>query len=130
MFKILIVDDDQLVVDALAQTMEAWGYVAFKCTNGRRALDVLEDNPDFNLIIVDIAMPEMDGRTLIRKIIQQPELESLPIIITSGVEGLGEIRDLLDLGASYFLGKPVSMGELKRYTDKLLGVNREETSSA
>ena len=126
MHKVLVVDDDQPVVDALAQTMEAWGYVSFKCTNGRRALEVLEDNPDINLVLVDIAMPEMDGRTLIREIVAQPALEKLPIIITSGVEGLGEIRDLLDLGASYFLGKPVNMDELKKYTDKLLGTKREE----
>ncbi len=129
MHKILIVDDDQAVVNALAQTMEAWGHIAFKCTNGQRALHVLEDNSDFALIIVDVAMPEMDGRTLIREIVNQPTLEQLPIIITSGVEGLDEIRDLLDLGASYFLGKPVNMDELRRYTDKLLGVKRQQNLS-
>lgn len=126
MKKVLIVDDDLAVLNALAQTVEAWGYSAIKCTNGCRALHVLEDNSEIALLIVDIEMPEMDGRELIREIVQMPTLEHLPIIITSGVECLGQTRDLLDLGASYFVEKPVNMDELKRCTGKLVPAQAEE----
>ncbi|MBU2546831.1 MAG: response regulator [Proteobacteria bacterium] len=120
MAKILVVDDDESIRWVLAQLVEHIGHAAFKCRDGQRALDALMDNPDIELIITDVSMPGMDGRTLIRKVRALEDFKRLPIIIISGVVGPREIADVLDLGATAFLAKPVSAGDLNEYIKRYI----------
>jgi DNA-binding response OmpR family regulator len=65
-------------------------------------------------------MPEMDGRELIAKIRGDDTFQKLPIIIMSAVIGVNEVAKLLDLGADFFIGKPLKSSQMMEYVEKCL----------
>lgn len=120
MAKILVADDDLGSRLVLAKCVESDGHVAIHCSNGRRALDVLVDNPDIALLITDVMMPEMDGRELVQILRGNAHFAPLPIILISAVVGMAELQDLLDLGVSHFMAKPIDSSVLRRYVSEML----------
>lgn len=120
MVKVVIAEDDLHVARFIARVMTSMGYFPVVCSNGERALNVLEDNPDTQLLITDVSMPQMDGRTLVAEVRSRGAFKKLPIIITSGLVRVSEITDLLDIGVTCFLGKPVEVGDLKSYARSLV----------
>ena len=124
MYKILIAEDNKGVRHLIARiirTME--GMFTIECSNGQRAMDILEDNHDIDILITDIQMPEMDGFEVIRRVRAQKSTQDLPIIVISGVIRVAQIRDLLDMGASRFLPKPIPGRSLKEYLLNLLDID-------
>ncbi len=115
MKKILITDDDFITREIIAEIVESMGYVAIQSSNGLIALDVLFDNPDISLLIADMMMPRMDGRTLIQVLRRQEKFTKLPIIIISGIIAVHDVQDLLSIGASRFMPKPIEGKTLKDY---------------
>ncbi len=113
MTKILIVDDDPVMRKLLAKALGSLDVETFFSSDGIHALDALRCNKDFDLLITDISMPVLDGRQLITTIKNDPVLAQTPVLIMSGVVGMNEIADLLDLGASKFIPKPFNMGTLR-----------------
>lgn len=120
MVKVVVAEDDLHVARFIARVMISMGYVPIICSDGKRALNVLEDNPDIQLLITDVSMPEMNGRALVTAIRADKHFKKLPIIITSGLVRVSEITDLLDIGVTCFLGKPVEVGDLKAYAKSLV----------
>lgn len=113
MARILIVDDDPVMRRLLTQALEPLNLQLHHCSDGIHALDALRCNPDFDLLITDISMPVLDGRQLISTMMQDKNLPDIPILIMSGVVGVNEIADLLDLGATKFIPKPFNMQTLR-----------------
>ncbi len=120
MVKVVVAEDDRQVARFIARVMSSMGYFPIICSDGRRALHVLEDNPDTQLLITDVSMPQMDGRALVIELRGRSAFKKLPIIITSGLVRVSEITDLLDIGVTCFLGKPVEVGDLKAYAKSLV----------
>ncbi len=120
MEKILIAEDDPITRTIIAKTITAMGYCSIQTSNGKHALELVESNPDLKLIITDIAMPDLDGRDLVKLVRSRPETSNLPIMIISGVVSYHQIREVLELGASRFLPKPIDMKEIKRLIPKLI----------
>ena len=118
MKKILITEDDAVSRKILVDTVESMGHIAIQSSNGLIALDILFDNPDINLLIADMMMPKMDGRTLIQVLRGQERFSDLPIIIISGVIDINEVRDLLDAGVFRFMPKPVKTSDLEDYINR------------
>jgi len=80
---VLVVDDDQDTVDTLREILEEEGHHVRSANNGREALaSVLESQPD--LVLLDLDMPEMDGRAFLREVGQTPSLAYLPVVVLSG----------------------------------------------
>ncbi len=117
---ILIAEDDPVSAKILANTCKSLGHIPIVCSDGKRAFYVLEDNPDIPLLITDMVMPDMDGELLIRTLRSRDHFKDLPIIIVSGMVSVKEIKGILDLGASYFLPKPIPIEEIKQYITKSL----------
>ncbi len=113
MAKILIVDDDPVMRRLLDKALEPLDAHLHHCSDGIHALDALRCNPDFDLLITDISMPVLDGRMLISTVVRDKSLPKIPILIMSGVVGVNEIADLLDLGATKFIPKPFNMQTLR-----------------
>jgi len=113
MSKILIVDDDAVMRKLLAKALAPLEMKIYFASDGIHALDALRCNNDFDLLVTDISMPVLDGRQLITTIKGDPALASIPVLIMSGVVGMGEIADLLDLGAYKFIPKPFNMQTLR-----------------
>ncbi len=129
MKKILIVEDDFVSRSILSTAVQDEGYCAIQASDGTRAWGILNDNPDVEALITDMAMPSLDGRELITKLRNVPSLQHLPIVIVSGQVSLHEINDILKHGASRFLPKPINVMHLKQYLRALLSNGAEFQST-
>jgi C4-dicarboxylate-specific signal transduction histidine kinase len=108
--KILVVDDEPMVLKLLSMQVERLGYATTGAVNGPDALALLEKSP-FHLLITDIMMPQMDGLTLMQQAIAiQPDLEC---IVVSGQADLAIAVEAMKMGAINYIQKPISMMELE-----------------
>jgi class 3 adenylate cyclase len=104
---LLIVDDNWVNRLLLSRSVELLGYSATVAENGRAAMDMLRTG-SFDLMLLDIEMPEMDGFEVLEAIKLEPPLRDMPVIVTSSVEGVDNIVRCIDLGADDYLPKPVN----------------------
>jgi len=108
----MIVDDDGRNVFALTSVLEAHGAEVRYADNGRDAIAQLEADPDVDIIVMDVMMPEMDGYETTRRIRETMDMRSLPIIALTANAMEGDREKCLAAGASDYLSKPVSPEEL------------------
>jgi HAMP domain-containing protein/signal transduction histidine kinase/DNA-binding response OmpR family regulator len=115
--KVLVVDDDVRNIFALTSVLESYGLEVLYAENGKDGIAALERNPDVNVVLMDVMMPEMDGYETMKAIRNDPSYKALPIIAITA-RALKEDRDkCIVAGASDYLPKPVD-------TDKLLQLIR------
>jgi CheY-like chemotaxis protein len=105
--KVLIVDDDMRTVFALSKILTARGVRALKAEDGEKALGLLEQEPDVDLVLMDIMMPVMDGHETMRRIRAQERFGSLPIIALTAKAMKGDQELCIAAGASDYLSKPI-----------------------
>ena len=105
--RLLVVDDNKVNRLLLKRNLELQGHRVAVAENGRVALEMLRREP-YDLVLLDIEMPEMDGFEVLAAIKADPELRGLPVIVTSSVEGLDNIVRCIELGAEDYLPKPVN----------------------
>jgi adenylate cyclase len=109
---LLIVDDNKVNRLLLSRSVQMQGHRAALAENGRVALEMLQREP-FDLLLLDIEMPEMDGFAVLERLKADPQLRDLPVIVTSSVEGLDNVVRCIGLGAEDYLPKPVNPVLLK-----------------
>ena len=112
--KILIVDDDVKNVFVLASALENHGAIVVDAKNGQIALEQLQQEPDIDLVLMDIMMPVMDGYTAIREIRKDEKLKHLPIIALTAKALKGDRQKCIQAGANDYLSKPVDYDGLIR----------------
>jgi signal transduction histidine kinase/DNA-binding response OmpR family regulator/HAMP domain-containing protein len=110
--KILLVDDDVRNVYAISSILELYGMNITFAENGLEAMDLLMENRDFDLILMDIMMPEMDGYEAIRRLRQVPELKQLPVIALTAKAMKDDREKCIQVGASDYIAKPVQAEQL------------------
>lgn len=110
--RLLIVDDNRVNRLLLSRSVELLGYHATVAENGRVAMALLRESP-FDLLLLDIEMPEMDGFEVLEAIKADAQLSDMPVIVTSSVEGVENIVRCIELGAEDYLSKPVNQVLLK-----------------
>lgn len=117
---ILVVDDEYAIVDALASILEFEGYSVVTASNGREALErFYEKSPD--LVLMDVMMPEMDGREALRAIRNNGKAATPVVLMSAGAPEV--VANSLDgLDPSAFLRKPFEIDELLELIQKLLEV--------
>lgn len=103
--RILVVEDDPLTRTAIKAVLEWEGYRVACAANGREALDYLRQNERPDLILLDLAMPTLDGRRFREEQRRDPALASIPVVVVSG------FRDA-SLGAAGHVQKPFQPQEL------------------
>jgi CheY-like chemotaxis protein len=96
---------------ALAKVLRDRGMITIKAEDGVRALEILEQE-EFDLVLMDIMMPIMDGYETITKIREQPQYEDLPIIALTAKAMQDDRRRCLAVGANDYLAKPVDAERL------------------
>lgn len=109
---VLIVDDNKVNRLLLARNVEMLGHRVSVAENGRIAMDMLASDR-FDILLLDIEMPEMDGFEVLEAIKSIPALRHLPVIVTSSVEGLDNVVRCIELGAEDYIPKPVNKVLLK-----------------
>ncbi len=109
---ILLVDDDMRNLFAMSKILTEKGLNVIKAEDGRKALALLETQPEIALVLLDIMMPVMDGYQTAREIRKQPRFHDLPIIALTA-KALKEDRNkCLAAGANDYLSKPVEVDRL------------------
>jgi len=116
---ILAVDDNRMGLLKLARTLEAGGHNVSKADGGRAALDMLGSEA-FDLVLLDILMPEVDGFQVLREMKDDAKLRDIPVIVISGLEDMESVDKCLAAGADDFLSKPVEPAVLQDRIRKIL----------
>ncbi|MFB2974204.1 response regulator [Aerosakkonema sp. BLCC-F183] len=120
--KILIVDDEPdlgvLLMQKFRKKIRAQEYQFVFASNGMEALERLQEEPDIDIVLTDINMPEMDGLTLLTKV---SELDpNIKTVIVSAYGDMKNIRTAMNCGAFDFLTKPINLEDLEITVDKTL----------
>ncbi len=109
---VLIVDDVEDNRDVLSRRLERQGYTVASAENGRQALEQLRAG-NFDLVLLDIMMPEMDGYEVLRQLKADESLRHLPVIMISALGELDSVVRCIELGAEDYLPKPFNPTLLK-----------------
>jgi len=110
--RLLVVDDNKVNRLLLSRNLELLGHRVAAVENGRVALETLRREP-FDLALLDIEMPEMDGFQVLEQIRGDLALRDVPVIVTSSLEGIDNVMRCIELGAEDYLPKPVNPVLLK-----------------
>jgi CheY-like chemotaxis protein len=105
--KILVVDDDELVLIALETLLAPSGYDVTTASGGQDALEKLNQGT-FDLLMLDIIMPGMNGFELCKKIRETETYRTVPIIMLTAKSGPDDKQKGIDAGANLFLPKPIA----------------------
>jgi class 3 adenylate cyclase len=110
--RLLVVDDNKVNRLLLTRSLELQGHSAASAENGRVALEMLR-RESFDLLLLDMEMPEMDGFQVLEQLKKDLQLRDLPVIVTSSLEGIDTVVRCIELGAEDYLTKPVNPVLLK-----------------
>ncbi len=116
---ILAVDDNRMNRLKLARSLEGAGYSVAQADGGRAALDMLRSEA-FDLVLLDILMPEVDGFQVLREMKDDAELRDIPVIVISGLEDMDSVDRCMAAGADDFLNKSVEPAVLHDRVRKIL----------
>ncbi|MFN2188835.1 MAG: adenylate/guanylate cyclase domain-containing protein [Candidatus Promineifilaceae bacterium] len=105
--RLLIVDDNKVNRLLLGRGLEQQGHAVDFAENGVQALEKLS-RERFDLVLLDIEMPELDGYQVLERIIQDTDLRDIPVIMTTATEELESVVRCIELGAEDYLTKPVN----------------------
>jgi CheY-like chemotaxis protein len=106
-YSLLIVDDAEMNRDVLCRRLQRAEYRLSTAANGKEALELLRTDPDrFDLVLLDIMMPEMNGFAVLSAVKSDPALRHIPVIVISALEEMASIVKCIELGAEDYLPKP------------------------
>jgi signal transduction histidine kinase/CheY-like chemotaxis protein len=120
---ILLVEDEEMVMEATRQMLEVLGNRVIEAGSGARAIEVARDRKeDIDLVILDIQLPDMHGRDIYPRLMEiRPGLK---VVVCSGYSIDGPAQEILKAGADGFLQKPFTMASLSEILGQVLGVKR------
>lgn len=122
--KILIAEDEPLILQTLELKLKKEGYDVIGCVDGLDALQKIDsEQPD--LIITDIMMPYMSGLEVVRKVKQDDHSRNTPVIVLSTMGQESIVEEAFELGADDYLKKPFSLSELSIRIKKLAKKNNQ-----
>lgn len=124
--RILVVEDDLRLREAVVDTLMMKGYEVFEASNGREGLSMVNNNT-LDLVLSDINMPEMDGLTLLAEIKQQHPW--LPVVLMTAYGDVGQAVKAMQRGANDYLMKPFELSELDRILKPFSGEQSHEDDS-
>lgn len=109
---ILITDDDVRNIFSLTKVLEQHQMKVYSAMDGEEALKVLDENPDIDVVLMDIMMPKMDGYETTRRIRSEFKYRDLPIIAVTAKAMTGDREKCIEAGASDYISKPVDIDQL------------------
>jgi adenylate cyclase len=105
--RLLVADDNKVNRLLLGRGLEQQGHKVSFAENGLQALEMLQQD-EFDLLLLDIQMPEMDGYQVLEKLTANLDLRDIPVIVTSALEELDSVVRCIEMGAEDYLTKPVN----------------------
>jgi len=110
--RILVVDDNEMNRDMLARRLVREGYEVDVAENGRRALERAAES-SYDLMLLDVMMPELDGKEVLARWVKDPVLRNIPVVIISASDETETVVRCIELGADDYLPKPFNPVILK-----------------
>jgi CheY-like chemotaxis protein len=117
---VLVVDDDVRNVFALTSALELHGMHVLYSDNGKDGIALLRDNPEVDLVLMDVMMPDMDGNETTAEIRRMPAFADLPVLFLTAKAMPGDRDKSLAAGASDYITKPVDLDRLLTVMRSLL----------
>ena len=103
--RVLVVDDDPLNRMLLTRSLEQEGHRVGSAASGQEALEILRGKP-FDVVLLDIVMPELDGVSVLERLKRDPLLQHVPVIMISAVDEIDTVVRCIEMGAEDYLPKP------------------------
>lgn len=116
--KILIADDDKTVHAAYTKFLEKSGHEVLHAYDGKEALTTAQEELP-NIILLDVMMPEMDGRDVCKKLKESPETTDIPIIMLTSRDSVHDRSLGVKLGVAEYIEKPCNLAFLIRTIEKI-----------
>ena len=105
--RVLIVDDEDINRQYLRYCLEAAGFQIDEAADGADAWRVLQHRPDdFDAVLLDWRMPELDGLQVLARIKDDPRLDQIPVIMQTALDGEQDVIEAINAGVYYYLTKP------------------------
>jgi CheY-like chemotaxis protein len=127
MSKILIAEDNAVNRELLRELLEARGYTVVEACDGQEALRMIEQiHPD--ILLLDIGMPVLDGFAVMRKIRENPDIATLPVLAVTAYAMQGDEEKIMKSGFNGYLSKPVNARSLAQELERLLGQGEDRNT--
>lgn len=117
--RILVVDDDENILNLERTILEQKGFDVIGAGGGAEALDLLAKQT-FDLVLLDVMMPEVDGFTVCRKIKEDPRLKEIPVIFLTAKGGGEALAEGFESGAVMYINKPFTANKLLTIVNTML----------
>lgn len=117
--RILVVDDDENILNLEKTILEQKGFSVTTATGGAEALGVLASE-GFDLILLDVMMPDVDGFMVCRKIKDDPRLRDIPVIFLTAKGGGDALAEGFESGAVMYINKPFTANKLLTIVNTML----------
>ena len=127
--RVLVVEDHPLIAELVETRLRIEGMVPTKCTGGREAMAALAGE-QFDAVILDIMMPDVDGYEVLRSIRSTAVTATMPVIFLTAKSSPADVEKGLALGANHYITKPFSGQDLMRKLRLCLAERRQATAEA
>jgi len=117
--RILVVDDDENILNLEKTILEQKGFEVTAAPGGAEALRLLAEH-DFDLVLLDVMMPEVDGFTVCRKIKEDARLKDIPVIFLTAKGGGEALAEGFESGAIMYINKPFTANKLLTIVNTML----------
>jgi DNA-binding response OmpR family regulator len=119
MAKILLVEDNDLIIRALKHYLDKEGYAVTVASNGREGIDILSKQ-SFDVVVTDLMMPFANGLDIIKAVRSGSALKRTGVIVVSSIGNESTLKEAFNLGADDYLTKPVVAADLLSRIKKLI----------
>ena len=128
-YQVLIVDDEHDILESVQMVLESGGYKVKSVDNGKQVLKLLQKEK-FDLVLLDILMPEMSGNQVAEEIRKNPKTKNQKLafltVVTVGEQGKMVIQDLKPMD---YIQKPFGIADFRKRIKKILGLKHESHRS-
>jgi CheY-like chemotaxis protein len=128
--RILIADDDPVIRHLVTSIVTKLGYTPVTLNDGRAAFSLLKADADFKAAILDMSMPFLEGLDLIRYMKTEKRLMRIPVVLITAEQNIKLMADSFAAGATAFLPKPFTPGQLQSLLRMLLAAKMPSTRAA
>jgi len=126
---ILVIEDEADIQNFISRVLELEGYKVFRAGDGRAGLALLRGN-GVDLVLLDLRLPGLDGWAVLREIRRNPSFAALPVVVLSAIAEAIQRKKTLRMGATKYLVKPLSAGELIQTITEVLSEKGKELEPA
>jgi two-component system cell cycle response regulator DivK len=120
MKEILIVEDNPMNMELIMDLLEFYGYNVTEAEDGIKALECLAEKK-FDIILLDMQLPKMDGLEVLEQIKKNPETADIPVIAVTAHAMKGSEEHFIEMGCVDYISKPIDIHRFRAMIDKYLG---------